>query len=370
MTMPRAVSSLFWLGAGAVIALAGFEFALRALPVSTGLPRTEQAARWPLQNANARYAYTYSTSWAMLNAHRGTTNNYGHVAPFDFERGSAPIIVVGDSYVESLMNRYDDSLQSQLSQRPGVASPVYGLGASGLSASGYVAMSKLAQQEFRPAAAVFVFTDGDISESLVPTPGSHHLVLDPTGLRPAYQPPEPHALSKRMRELVGDIAIYRYFQINLQFSVSRLLGMLPRGHAAAPSPEPARGQFRAQQSVIDWTLTQLPESLGLPAACIVLLLDSDRYAIYKPSLATQRKDEPQAWRYLADQAKARGFQVADLEPVFRREYERHRSKFDHWPIDRHWNRVGHSVAADEAYRLLYQTPNHAGQSCFASKRSP
>jgi hypothetical protein len=59
-------------------------------------------------------------------------------------------------------------------------------------------------------------------------------------------------------------------------------------------------------------------------------------------------------RYFLDQAQSLGFAVSDLDPVFRAHYARERTKFDYWPNDRHWNKTGHGVAADEAYRLLFE----------------
>jgi hypothetical protein len=44
-------------------------------------------------------------------------------------------------------------------------------------------------------------------------------------------------------------------------------------------------------------------------------------------------------------------------------------KFDHWPIDRHWNKVGHGLAADVAYRMLFQPGTSGQRACLAGKRA-
>jgi hypothetical protein len=144
----------------------------------------------------------------MLNAQRGTTNNYGQVAPFDYRPGRRPVVVIGDSYVESLMNAYDDTLQAQLAQRIGARDAVYGFGISGLSASDYVALARQARDEFAPSAAVILVTDGDLSESLFarlgnwpPTPSAERFQLDATSRcavirwRPA-------------RRVIGDVSLH------------------------------------------------------------------------------------------------------------------------------------------------------------------
>ena len=101
----RAVTC-FLLGAGAVLLV--LEAVLRVLPAVSGLNPSAAADTAPLRNYEPHRAYRYSYTWAMLNAHRGTTNNYGQIAPQDFRASSQPMIVVGDSFIESLMNDFDE----------------------------------------------------------------------------------------------------------------------------------------------------------------------------------------------------------------------------------------------------------------------
>ena len=152
--MRKFVSATGWMMLGVVLALALLEIVLRFLPVPMGLYRTQRYDEWPLRSYEPKLPYTYSKSWALRNAHRGMTNNYGHIAPFDFHKDSAPVIVLGDSFVEGLMNAYPETLQGRLGALLGDPQSVYGLGVSGLSISDYLALSRLARDEFKPAAAV------------------------------------------------------------------------------------------------------------------------------------------------------------------------------------------------------------------------
>lgn len=362
---------LMWFCGGTLLAVALIEGVLRFLPVSTVLHRTEQAERWPLQNTNPRLDYTYSITWAMLNAHRGVTNNYGHVSPFDYHKHSQPVIVVGDSYIESLMNEPADTLQGQLGRKMGAPQSVYGFGVSGLSVSDYVALSRMARSEFNPAAAIFLVTDGDLSESLVARRGSHYLRRNGHGFSLDYQPARSESWASRMRKVIGEISIHRYMQVNLQFSADKIMEIFTKHSPsdAAVRPPSSERKIAAQREVADWFLSELTTSLGVPAECIVLLIDTDRYAIYKAQLATPRKDSPQARQYLIDRAQELGFKVSDMEPVFRQRFAQDRTPFDHWPIDRHWNKVGHGAGADEAYRLLFQPDPRAPRGCLAAKRA-
>jgi hypothetical protein len=365
--MQRLFSRVAWIIFGAVFIAVLLECVLRFLPVSMGLYRTQQFDKWPLQNSEPKLPYAYSISWAMLNAHRGTTNNYGHIAPFDFTQGSRPVIVVGDSFIESLMNDYGDTLQGQLGQMIKSPRSVYGLGVSGLSASDYVVMSRLARDEFSPAAAVFLMVDGDLSESRGPHPGHHSLVPDGDALKAVYAPLTGESTAKKIRKWVGDISLYRYFQVNLQFSADQIWKPLVREPATnMRGGNPAR-DAAYQRQVADLLLEQLPAGLGLAPECIVFLMDSDRYAIYKPDQVSTPKDSPEVKRYFMDEAQRRGFKVSDLDPVFRTQFAQDRVKFDYWPVDRHWNKTGHGVGAREAHRLLY-TPGQR-KACMDGKQA-
>ena len=358
---------------GALLALVVLEAALRFLPVSKGLHRSLDFARWPLQYTTAHFRYDYSIGWSMLNAHHGVTNNYGHVSPFDFKRRSHPILVIGDSYIESLMNDYDETLQGQLGGLIGAPDTVYGLGVSGTSASGYVGLARLARDEFEPAAAVILMVDGDLSESLLPAIGSHYLKQRSDGqFELAYEQIHGVPLSTRIRSLVGDSSLHRYLQVNLQFAPENILNAVrPSAGSRPPPPDPpSQKQVGRQKQVVDWYLDTLPHSLALPPQCIALLVDADRYGIYKPELASVPKDDPAARAYLIEEASRRGFRVTDLGPIFRSRYAKEREKFDHYPIDRHWNRRGHSIAAQEAFRLLSVGLEGGPAACIPPGRMP
>lgn len=363
--MRLAFSRLLWFTTGALLALVVLEAVLRLLPVSMGLYRTTQYERWPLQSSEPGLPYANSHGWTMSNAHRGTTNNYGHIAPFDYQKNSHPIVVMGDSFIESLMNNYADTLQGQLGQKLGTPEAVYGLGVSGLSASEYVALSRMARVEFKPAAAIFLITDGDFSESLGPRLGHYFLVPDGDTFKLDYAPLRDESVMKKVRKLVGDISTYRYFQVNLQFSWANIFKAFEQKIPSPMQPMAPAKQKNDQQKVADSLLAELPAALGLPPECIVLLMDSDRYAIYKAQLASPRKDLPEVRQHFITQAQKQGFKVRDLEPVFRQLYEQDHIKFDHWPIDRHWNKVGHGVGADVSYQMLFSQEHVDKPSCLA-----
>jgi hypothetical protein len=350
--------SLFALGAAAL--LAALECVFRVLPTYSGLQPNPAPQDYPLRGYEASRPYEYSHGWAMLNAHRGATNNYGHVAPFDFRAGSHPLIVVGDSYIESLMNGYDETLQGILGTRLGAGRPVYGMGLSALSASDYLELARRARAEFAPASAVYLITDGDFVESLVPRPGGYYLERRGAELVPRFVPLTPNPIVQALQKTVGRSALYDYLRSNLKFSPGDVLRALGNGHGG-PSPAMAAAVTSVQptpaandgRQILEWFLAELPRVSGVAPACTVLLVDSDRYAIYEGRATVAPKESPDVRRRLLERGAQLGFKVVDLGPLFVAEYSRSRLKLDHWPVDRHWNRHGHAVAADAVMAALF-----------------
>ena len=339
---------------GFLAVLVSLEGVLRLLSVSSGLRPPAAIDAWPLRPYDSKQPYTYSYGWAMLNPHRGATYNYGHIAPHDFRAASRPLIVVGDSFVESLMNEYGDTVQGILGQRLGANRPVYGLGVSGLSASDYIAMARRARAEFAPSAAVFVMTDGDIAESLLPRPGGYHLQPMAGDLALAFTPLSPSAAMQWVRRgVVGDFALYDYLRGNLKFAPGDFVKGLHAAHPAPPTPQLLAMRDRAAKDAALWFLRELPGASGVAPECTVLLIDADRYAMYAPRAASPSKDGAELRRLLIERGQALGFHVVDLGPQFAAEYARTRLKVDHWPVDRHWNQRGHAVAADAVMAALY-----------------
>lgn len=339
--------------AGVVAALIALEGVMRLLPVTMGFYRTEHPDLWPLYNFQSRTPYTYSMTWEMLYPRYGITNNYGQLAPFDYVTGSRPVIVVGDSYIESQMNDFRDTLQGDLGRMMGSSIPVYGLGVSGLSLSDYLALTAQAKTDFAPRAAVFLIVDGDISESLLDQVGHYYFRATNTGFALDFHPMDQDPLLKRVRYSIGEIHLYRYLTSNLRFSAPDFRRIL-----AALKPREEGGGSKAQAApahyaVVDHFLSELPRRSGIESRCIAFLLDADRYAIYDPRLASTPKDEPELRGYFVRRAAELGYHVSDLRPLFSEDFAKHRRHFDYWPIDRHWNRLAHRLAADEAYRLLF-----------------
>ena len=54
-------------------------------------------------------------------------------------------------------------------------------------------------------------------------------------------------------------------------------------------------------------------------------------------------------RYFMDRARAGGYDVIDMQPVFVEHYRSHEEPFN-WTRDAHWNALGHGLCADQVGR--------------------
>ena len=352
----RRIRVIVALLAGFLAMLAVMEGVLRLLPASTLLVTNDAPGAYPLRPYLPHQAYTYSFGWQLQNVHIGRTNNYGHVAAFDFQPRSHPVLVLGDSYVESTMNSYDSSLQGRLGILLGDRQRVYGVGVSAMSLSDYGSLIAAARPEFEPAALVIVVTDGDIAESAIRRQGGNYLQFSAAGPELAYVPRQPNGGLAVLRASIGRLALYDYVRANLKFSPGDVWkDIVSAGHknvGPANTRDRRREDSGRDQATVGWFVDVLLQKSGVRPECIVLAVDSDRYALYEAGFHTPRKDSAESVRYLADAARSHGLKVVDLNEVFTEDYSAHGLKFDYWPDDRHWNSRGHSVVASAVFNAL------------------
>lgn len=356
--MRAALKALAALLVGALLTLLVVELLLRALPVIDGRIRDRDESQWPLRNYQPQQPYVYSFGWDLRQPQQGRTNNFGQLAPFDFQPGKAKVAVIGDSFVESAMNAYEDALHAQLAALRGDPQSVIGLAGSGLSLADQLVLAGQARDALAPPAYVFVIIDNDIADSQRPRRGWHHFAADGRGgLRTVYLPLR--GGDEGGAGPLASSALYRYLRRNLGWTppqpaqlLADLAAWLSPGRQAQAQSAPDRS---GDAAAIAHFLRELPAATGVPPACVALLFDSDRLALYgKPRASSV--DAPASRAALLRGAQAAGFAALDLAPRFAARYREQGQRFDHSPSDSHWNRLGHQVAAEAARDALQACP--------------
>ena len=339
--------------------LAVAELFMRGLPVIQGRIRALDESHWPLRNYQPDQAYQYSFGWDLRHGQRGRSNNFGQLAPFDFQSGRAQVAVIGDSFVESAMNAYEDSLHAQMAQRLGRPDAAIGLAASGLSAVDYTVMVEQALRDLAPKALVLVLIDGDLSEGLHERRGWHH--LDEQGQR-HYRPLRGDGQGAFSGSLASS-SLWGYLRRNLGWQPPSLQS-LKSTLTASPPPTPAEPRAKGPQDgpragqglpAVRALMQTLQSQTQIPPTCIAVLFDSDRGQLYgrKPQ---PLKDDAASRAALVLALRQAGMAAVDLGEHFARHYATHGQRFDHSPIDSHWNALGHQVAAEAALQALAACP--------------
>ncbi|HEU5137329.1 MAG TPA: SGNH/GDSL hydrolase family protein [Steroidobacteraceae bacterium] len=337
--------------AGALLAL---ELVLRVLPVLSGTYAADPRAAWPVHTMIPHSSFTYSTGWNLQNIQRGRINNYGYVAPFDYEPGTGDAIAVfGDSYVEAQMNDYDDTLQGSLNDYLKTPRTVLNFGSAGAEMPDYLGIAPLVRRDFSPQWAVVVITMGDFTRGFSAGPG--YFKWQPGQSPPVKLVPEIHrsALSKWLRT----VALIRYSRGNLSVRPGELI-QLRRGAVVAEGASPCHNEVLSKddETLLEAFARELPPALGLPPGRVILIFDSDRKAIY----AGKTRDEARKCLTRAARANDRlqelaaqsGIHVIDSYDTFARHFADRLGPLDRSPLDAHWNPAAHRLMAREVARII------------------
>lgn len=341
------------LASGVIATLLLLELLLRALPVLSGTYAADPRASWPVHTMIPDTHYTYSTGWNLQNIHRGRINNYGYAAPADYEPGRGGIAVFGDSYIESLMNAYPDTLQGSLHEFLKAPHKVLSFGMSGAEMPDYLGTAALVRDRFAPDWAVFVITLGDFTRGFSATPGYFEWAADrspPVRLKPQIHRSE---VSKWLRT----VALIRYLRGNLSMRPEELIS-LRRGSDTAAGISHCRPEVLSKndEALLTAFARDLPRAAGVAPERVILIFDSDRKAIYAGQSAAERQGCPQRATLANDRLKVlaaqNGLHVIDSDPVFRRHFDAGLGPVDRSPLDAHWNPAAHRLMAQETARVI------------------
>jgi len=354
--MSKLAATAAWILAGTVGAVVALELLLQVLPVSgKGTYGAEIDPKWPMHHLLPDSNFTYSVGWNLENVHSGRINNMGYVAPFDYVAGTPGIVVLGDSYVESLMNDYSQTLQGRLGGLLEQPSAVLQFANSGASAADYLAVAGLVAGRFKPTWGIVVMSEGDFVEGFAADRGHGYHNWDSSA-----QPPvkltgfeqERSPLVKAARR----IALIRYLRYNLKVDLQNLIRFEPVSDDQAGPMECAPVELSASDAALASSFAELlPGQFGLDPTHVILVFDSDRKSLYDP----KRRNTPrcatrdsEAQKLIRAKAIERGIKVIEMGPVFASYYDRTHRRVDHSPADWHWNAAAHELVAHEAAGII------------------
>jgi hypothetical protein len=353
--MSRALTTFLAATLGSALLLMVLELALRLLPIQNGLAADDASADWPTHHLIANIHYTYSDAWDLRNEHRGITNNMGYVAPFAYLPGSDGIAVVGNSFIEGLMNRYQDTLQGQLPRQVPDAPAILNFGVSGASLADYIGLGPMVSRRFHLRWAVILVGGGDFVNGFTPPPGYFGWSASdapPVRLRPDY-------LRTGAVKLFRSLAIVRYARGNLKFDLHHFLHTSVKRATQACVRE---GLQVGDTDLLAVYADSLPGAYDLPPSRVILVFDADRAQLYRSNGMSAASSCPTRDRIalsaLAAAAASRGIHVIEMEPVFAAYFRATGRHLDYTPFDYHWNAAAHGLAAAEVARVINQASIH------------
>jgi hypothetical protein len=321
------------LGVAVVIAIT--ELLLRAVPVSTGLSYQPATAQNPIVRGKPNLEYTYSSGWNLRMVQHGHLNNFGFPATEDYDPAASNIIVVGDSYVESVMLRPADRLQDRLEQQLNHRVRVYGIGRSGSNLAQKLGAARWAVSVFHPQAVIINLNDTDVASSLISAPGDFYFRLQDgkCELLRSERPPE-----GTLGRLVRLSMLYHYLTANLRVTVSLSHifggGNSALSHLYAPESAPIRAQ------IATCVVHLLPQLIELSPERIVFVIGSDLNAVYGQRPTHELDIDP-----VTAAVEVAGYPVVRTDPIFRKDYDAFHIPLSFRPVDDHWNARAQALVA-------------------------
>ena len=367
----RLVSALI----GMTALLAVVELTFWILPVRDGSPRLLPDGNDHIARFRPYERWRHSEGWNFFIVNELRTNNAGWVSDIDYVReAETPLVAfVGDSYVEGDHVPWPDTCHGRLAGRLVGQTRTYSFAMNGAPLSQYLAYSEHARDTYRPAALVIPIIENDFDYSLrqYQQPRNHSIYFafeeQPNGELVLVPPEEssepPQSLFRRLRRWVNENSrVLRYRTYNVRLTKLRSYEERRRNDSdAAGTPgspfvptDPAVAhpeRVAGSRRVVDAFLRMLPERSGLDPAQIVFVVDGIRPYRYTEGWE-HRWDgsyHDVMRRYFMDQARADGYEVIDMQPVFVDHYRSHRQPFN-WLRDIHWNALGHGLCAEQVGR--------------------
>ncbi|MBI1388213.1 MAG: hypothetical protein GC154_07170 [bacterium] len=344
------------------------EIALRFFPVCQIWRLESVDADHPVKHMVPNQTFLYSKSWYCSPHHFVHVNNYGFVNDQDYDPDdTTPLLaVVGDSYIESLIVPYPDTIQGRLAKTLSPDVRVYSFGLAGAPLSQYLIWAKYARDTFGAQAFVIVVVGNDFDESLTkyqPGYGFYQFDRKPDG---DYQFVGSESRASLQGRLLmassGWSKLVAYLYLNLRaidFARSVLNGeisLFPSGNQYAGNVEAHVDRQRLDDcfNVSNLFLDRVKEYTGAEPSQVMFIVDGVRPQLYNE--APDKAGEDTFWGQVRGdfitRARDRGYRVADMQQVFRDHYQQHQQKFE-FPNDGHWNSLGDQIAAEQVLQSRF-----------------
>jgi len=347
------------IGIGLSVPVVMLEIFFRLLPVSGDEKTQPVNSGNPYIHLEPNRDVTWSIGWDFHIVAKKHVNNYGYTSDYDYTRNDKRpnLAVIGDSFVQAIQVKNHQTMHGVLSERIAKQGSVYGIGINGAPLSQYLAFSRFAYQELSVDALTFIIIANDFDESLLKykrAPGFHYFIENEGGCCDLQR------IDWLGKSLMGKVANYsaliRYLLVNVGIDRSKINWIWKGtkstvktkfvGNVAAQVEE---NRLEDSMLSVDEFFRLLPEYSKLKTDKIQFVIDGMRPNLYSADGMVDAEGSyfDKMRRYFMQKARDLGYEVIDMQPVFMQHYTDTGEQLEFYPVDAHWNMLGHKLVADE-----------------------
>jgi hypothetical protein len=310
----------------------------------------------PVLRHNPNTIITYSKDWNFKYKTNRKVNNYGFLNDQNYisESKNFRISVIGDSYVETFLNSYENTFYGKLENSYKSHTNVYSFGVSGAQLSQYLSWIEYVNENFNSDLFIIPIIANDFDESFYKykkARGFHY--FDEKKLDGSlYLVDRKYSL---IRKLIFKSSFFRYifFHLNIGdilrntkidlinfFSGKKTNNRYIGNIVAIASEEQEKDGYLASNLFF-----KKLNKLNTNKKPIIFILDAIRPSIYDPNGLDQIAINS-FWNKMRidfkKKAKVNGYLVLDMQPIFKNHFKKNNQFFE-FKKDGHWNDLAHSV---------------------------
>jgi len=323
-----------------VVVFVLLEIVFRILPTSDSLKTQPVDKENRILHFQPNQTIQKQIGFDFSHVNKKNINNFGYATDLNFKserfQKNKLITVIGDSYVEALQVKNQDSFHGIMQQMDDDFI-VYPIGVSGAPLSQYLAFSDFAKEMFNPDIYIFLLIENDFHESWKHTPGFHHFNEDGDLELVYYQP-------SALKSLARSSALLRYLQLDLK--IFYYIKQILKNDKVVKSNSNMEEQTEEDlgYKAIEFFLKKINEISKNNE--VIIITDGDRRSIYMDQLERNNKSIKNRWfqKVITQLEKHSRIKLLDLHPIFLEDWRNNKLKFN-YEYDYHWNEYGHRVAA-------------------------